>query len=46
MVVKTDYVKFQEAKSLVFEMISRCKDEYQNHIVLNINYPMANTKIY
>ena len=32
--VKTDYFKLQEAASAVPEVISRCKEEYQNHLAL------------
>ena len=40
------YVKFQEATTLVSEVISRRKKEYQNHIALKLNDPMTTTKIY
>ena len=29
-----DYVKFQEATNMVSKVISRCKEEYQNHTAL------------
>ena len=42
----SDYVKFQEATSIVSEVISRHKKEYQNHIALMLNDPMTTTKTY
>ena len=42
----SDYAKFQEATSIVTEVISRRKVEYQNHIALNLNDPMTTTKTY
>ena len=41
-----DYVKFQEATSIVTEMISRHKEEYQNPIALKLNDPITTTKTY
>ena len=35
----SDYVKLQEATSVVSELISRCKDEYQNYIAPRLNDP-------
>ena len=42
----SDYAKFQEATSIVTEVISRRKVEYQNHIALKLNNPMTTTKTY
>ena len=42
----SDYVKFQEATTIVSEVISRHKEEYQNYIVLKLNDPMTTTKTY
>ena len=44
MVLNGDYVKFQEAISIVIKVISRRKQEYQNHIALKLNDPMTATK--
>ena len=35
----SDYVKLQEATSVVSELISRCKNEYQNYIAPRLNDP-------
>ena len=42
----SDSVNFQEATSIVAEVISRCKEEYQNHTALLLNDPMTTTKTY
>ena len=42
----SDYVKFQEATSIVTEVIRSCEEEYQNHIALKSNDPMTTTKTY
>ena len=42
----SDYVKFQEATSMVSEVIRRRKEEYQNHIGLKLNDPKTTTKTY
>ena len=42
----SDYVKFQEATSLVSNVISGRKEEYQSHIALKLNDSMATTKTY
>ena len=42
----SDYFKLQEATSVVSEMISRCKEEYQNHLALKLSDPMTNAKTY
>ena len=41
----SDYFKLQEAKSVV-ELISRSKEEYQNHLALKLSDPMTNAKTY
>ena len=40
------FLKLQEATSVVSELISRRKEEYQNRIVLKLNDPMTNAKTY
>ena len=42
----SDYFKLQEATSVVSELISRRKEEYQNHLALKLSDPMANAKTY
>ena len=42
----SDYLKLQEATSVVSELISRCKDEYQNYIASRLNHFKANIKTY
>ena len=41
-----DYFKLQEATSVVSELISRRKEEYQNHLALKLSDPMTNAKTY
>ena len=40
------YLKSQEATSVVSEVISRHKEEYQNHLALKLSDPMTNAKTY
>ena len=40
----SNYVNLQEATGIVSEVITRRKEEYQNHIALNLNYLMTTTK--
>ena len=42
----SDYVKFQEATTIVSEVTSRHKEEYQNYVVLKLNDPMTTTTTY
>ena len=42
----SDYLKFQEATSIVSDRISRRAEESQNHIALKLNDPMTTTKTY
>ena len=42
----SDYFKLQEATSVVSELISRRKEEYQNHLALKLSDPMTNAKTY
>ena len=42
----SDYFKLQEATSVVSELISRRKEEYQKHLALKLSDPMTNTKTY
>ena len=42
----SDYFKLQEATSVVSEVISRRKKEYQNHLALKLSDPMTNVKTY
>ena len=42
----SNYVKLQEATGIVSEVITRRKEEYQNHIALKLNYLMTTTKTY
>ena len=42
----SDYVELQKAISIVSEVISRHKEEYQNHITLKWNDPMATAKTF
>ena len=42
----SDYVKFQKGTGIVSEVISRRKEEYQNHIALKLNDPMATAKTF
>ena len=37
-------LKLQEATSLIFELISRCKDEYQNYFASKLYDPKTNAK--
>ena len=49
MVVKTVTMlsfKFQVTTSIVSEVISRHKKEYQNHIAFKLNDPITTTKTY
>ena len=39
----SDYAKFQEATSIVTEVISRRKVEYQNHIALKTYWSILKT---
>ena len=41
-----DYLKLQEATSVISELISRCKDEYQNYIASKLNDLKTNAKTY
>ena len=40
----SDYLKLQEATSFISELISRCKDEYQNYIASRLNDPKTNAE--
>ena len=40
----SDYFKLQEATSAVSELISICKDEYQNYTASRLNDPKTNAK--
>ena len=42
----SDYLKLQEATSVISEMISRCKDEYRYYIASRLNDPKTNAKKY
>ena len=42
----SDYFKLQEATSVVSELISRRKKEYQKHLALKLSDPMTNAKTY
>ena len=42
----SDYFKLQEATSVISEVISRRKQEYQNHLALELSDPMTNVKTY
>ena len=42
----TKYAKLHEATSVVSQLISRCKDEYQKYIASRLNYPKTNAKMY
>ena len=42
----SDYFKLQEATSVVSELISRRKEEYQKHLALKLSDPMTNAKTY
>ena len=42
----SDYVEFKEETSIVSEVISRHKEEYQNHIAVKLNDPITTTKTY
>ena len=43
--LKTDYFKLQDAAYAVPEVISRYKEEYQNHLTLKLSYLMTNAKM-
>ena len=38
--------KFQEATSVVFQLMNRSKDEYENYIASRLNDPKTNAKTY
>ena len=40
----TKYLKLQEATSVISELISRHRDEYQNYIASRLNDPKTNAK--
>ena len=40
----SNYVKLQEATGIVSEVITRRKEEYQNHVALKLNYLITTTK--
>ena len=42
----SDYLKLQEATSVISELISRRKDEYQYYIASRLNNPKTNAKTY
>ena len=42
----SEYLRLQEATSVISELISRCKDEYQNYIAHGLNDPKTNAKRY
>ena len=42
----SDYLKLQEATSVISDLISRRKDEYQNYIASVLNDPKTNAKAY
>ena len=42
----SDYFKLQEATSVVSELISRRKEEYQKQLALKLSDPMTNAKTY
>ena len=42
----TSYLKFQEATSVVSELTSRRKDEYQSYIASRLNDPKTSAKTY
>ena len=42
----SDYLKLQEATSVISELISRRKDKYQNYIASRLNDPKTNAKTY
>ena len=42
----SDFFKSQEATVVVSEVISRHKEEYQNHLTLMLSDPMTNAKTY
>ena len=41
----SDYFKLQEAANAVPEVISRCKEEYQNHLALKCGDLVTNAKM-
>ena len=42
----SDYFKLEKATYVVFEEISRRKEEWQNHLALKLSDPMSNAKTY
>ena len=42
----SDYLKLQEATSVISEMIIRCKDEYRYYIASRLNDSKTNAKKY
>ena len=46
MVVKTDFFNCKKQQVLHSELISRPKEEYQNHLALKLSDHMTNTKTY
>ena len=42
----SEYLKLQKETSVVFDMISRCKEEYQSYLSLKLSDTMTNGKTY